>query len=157
MNNLKILFAAMIISSCQNSNSSKILNQQDSSINQTEKQELPFIGKKSFETRVGISGTGTPHKFIEILKNGDVFFSFDQENQADGTTVNEKFYAGKFKRFMFCTFKKLDNDTIYYEITKERIYEVDIKNQRITSDDCCNSTNIDMGNKCPCEGDLLSE
>ena len=67
---------------------------------QEEKLDLPFIGKKDFETMPGISGSGTPHRYIEIMQNGDVFFGFIQENQADRSVTKERYFAGKFTTYM---------------------------------------------------------
>ncbi len=118
--------------------------------------DLPFVGKRGFETRAGVSGTGTPHRSVEIRKNGDVYFFFEQENQADNTITKERYYAGKFKRYMKCYFKKLDNERTCYEFTKDTIYEVDEHNGRIKSNDCCNNDNVDDKNEFTCKGEFLS-
>jgi hypothetical protein len=112
---------------------------------------LPFIGKKAFEMRPGYSGTGTAHKFIEIKPDGEVYFSFVQMNQADGTETKETYYAGKFKPYMTSIFKEWNNEITEYEITADKIYEVDKNHNRITSEDCCNRDNESLKEKCPCE------
>jgi hypothetical protein len=115
---------------------------------------LPFIGKKAFETRPGVSGTGTPHRYIEIDSSGNIYFSFEQVNQANGDITSGKYYAGKFKKYVKCIFKEWDNEIRYYEIGRDSIYEVDKNNIRLTNEDCCNSDNLDLNDKCPCESDL---
>lgn len=115
-----------------------------------QKLELPFIGKKEFETRPEFSGTGTPSRNVEILQNGDVYFGFVQENRASGKVTEERYYAGKFKTYMKCFFKKWNNEVTYYKITKEKIYEVDKNNNILRDEECC-SSNSNLGDKCPCE------
>ncbi len=115
---------------------------------------LPFVGKRIFETRPAVTGTGTPHRFVEILANGDVFFEYGQQNPGTGTTMDgERYYAGKFTRVLKCVFGKLD-DTRYYIVGKAAIVEVDESGNRLSSEDCCGNGNVDMVTKCPCEGSL---
>ncbi len=116
--------------------------------------KLPFIGKKSFDTRPAFSGIGTPHRYIEIDNKGDVYFSFEQENQADGNVTNEKYYSGKFKNNVVSIFKKLDNETIYYTVTKDSIYEIDANNRPVYSQDCCSPDNLSNTQECPCKSAL---
>ena len=118
---------------------------------QTLQAGLPFTGKKGFETRPGFSGTGTPHRYIEIMANGDVYFGFGQINQGDQTETEGRYYAGKYQRFMKCFFKEWDNETSYYEVTKDSIYEVDAANHRITSNDCCSPFDDDTTHLCGCQ------
>ncbi len=118
-----------------------------------QKLDLPFIGKREFETRPGYAGSGTPVTYVEITKDGNVFFGFVQENQANGKITRDRYFAGKFKRTMKCIFKDWD-ETTYYRITKDKIYEVDKDNKLIVSEDCCTSNNLDAGGNCPCESDL---
>lgn len=112
---------------------------------------LPFIGKKGFETQPGMSGSGTPSRYIEILENGDVYFGFIQENQADGSITKEKYYAGKYKLQMKCFFKKWNNEVTYYRVTKEKIYEVDKNNKQLKGTECCSLSNSDSNDNCPCQ------
>ena len=121
-----------------------------SNLEPEQRLELPFIGKKEFETRLGISGTGTPSRYIEIAQNGDVHFGFVQENRASGKVTEERYFAGKFKTYMKCFFKKRDNEVTYYKITKEKIYEVDKNNKILTNEECCTSSS-NLDDKCPCE------
>lgn len=118
--------------------------------NETPKVDLPFIGKKGFETRPGISGTGTPQRYIEIMINGDVYFGFEQTNQADNNITKERYYSGKFTTYMKSVFKNWDNEIIYYKITKDKIYEVDKSNKPLTGMECCSVNNSDLEDKCPC-------
>jgi len=118
------------------------------------KQKLPFVGIREFETRPGTSGTGTPHKSIEITKDGDVIFSFEQENQSDNTITSEKYNAGKYNKYMKCVFKKLDNLITHYEIIDTYIYEVDEHGQRLKSEDCCHIGDELNKNGCNCVGEL---
>lgn len=118
-----------------------------------QKLELPFIGKREFDTRPGFSGTGTPSRNVEILQNGDVYFEFVQVNRASGEVTEERYYAGKFKTYMKCFFKKWDNEVTYYKITKDKIYEVD-KNNKILRDEGCCSSDSNLDDKCPCESNL---
>ncbi|HYD22654.1 MAG TPA: hypothetical protein VEB40_14325 [Flavipsychrobacter sp.] len=112
-------------------------------------KKLPFIGKRYFETRPGVSGTGTPHKKVEIKENGEVIFSFSQINQADKTETTGKYHAGQFKKIVKCVFEEWDNDTSYYEITKDKIYETDSAGNRLMLDECCGlSADVPV---CSCE------
>lgn len=112
---------------------------------------LPFTGIRGFVTRPAVEGTGTPHRFIEIKTNGDVYFSFEQVNQADGTLTRESYYAGKYKLYMKCVFQKLDNETTWYEIGADKIFETDAKHKRISAEDCCSGDLYAEGQQCPCE------
>jgi hypothetical protein len=116
--------------------------------------DLPFIGKKQFETRPAISGTGTPQRYVEINRNGDVYFSFEQVNQADGEITTENYYAGKYAKCVKSVFKKLDNETRHYEITEDAIFEVDENCSRLSNEDCCNSDDYDGQKSCPCQSSL---
>ena len=112
---------------------------------------LPFVGKRWFDMRPGLSGTGTPHKFVEIMRNGDVYFSFEQENQADKTLTTERYSAGKYTRYMKCVFKKMDNEITFYELITDAIYEVDENKKRLKSVECCDGSNIANKNECVCK------
>lgn len=153
---MKIIYLIIVILSmsitkakCQSSHPNKF---NKSLVKSKQPLHLPFIGKRSFETRFGVSGSGTPTRFIEIDKNGDVFFSFLQPIIDSDSTISESFYAGKFRPFLKCEFKKLD-EIRYYKITNKMIYEVDRNKKLLKSDECCHSYNIEMGNKCPCESE----
>lgn len=146
--------------SCKNENKpsveSNIHSRDRENTKQTDKETgLPFIGKRGFETRPGASGTGTPHRFVEIKANGDVFFCFEQQNQADGTITAERYYAGKYTRYMKCFFKKWDNETTYYEFAQDTIYEIDANKKRIESEECCGLDEAG-DKKCICKGELFT-
>lgn len=99
--------------------------------------KLPFIGKRSFDIHPNTSGTGTPKRYIEIKQNGDVYFSFYQQNQADGRIEQEVFFAGSYKVNMKCLFKKLDKETRYYEVLNDSIFETNSHYIRLKNPDCC--------------------
>lgn len=144
-------FLAISILSCKKENNeTEKINKKESE----QKLDLPFIGKKEFETRPAFSGSGTPVKYVEITKDGNVFFGFVQQNQYDGTVTKERYFTGKFKTYMKCFFKKYGNETTYYRITKDKIYEVDNNNKSIVSEECCTSDNFNSGSNCPCKSDL---
>jgi len=116
---------------------------------------LPFVGKRIFETRPAVTGTGTPHRFVEILPNGDVFFQYGQQNAGTGMSMDgERYYAGKYGRVLKCEFEKL-GDTRYYIIGKTAILEVDETGHRLSDADCCPNEKVDLVTECPCEGKLF--
>lgn len=117
-------------------------------------KELPFIGKKMFETRPGVSGTGTPQYYIEILENGDTFFSFGQHDMSNNSEIAERYYAGKFTPYIKSIFKKLDNEVRYYYVTRDTIYEVDENHKRLISEECCNIDQTET--ECPCQSEYYS-
>jgi hypothetical protein len=146
-----LLFCGCIGNSPTNGSSRDSSNEYQSSL--SEQKKLPFIGKRSFETRPGISGTGTPHRQVEIKNNGDVEFSFEQENQADKTVINGVYNAGKFKAIMRCVFKEWFNEISYYKITPDTIYEVDSNGYLLKLKECCSL--LEEGD-CPCESEYDS-
>jgi hypothetical protein len=115
---------------------------------------LPFVGRRVFETRPAVTGTGTPHRFVEIMPNGDVFFQYGQQNAKAGTMTGERYFAGKFRRVLKCEFKDL-GDTRYYVIGKTSIVELDADGKRLMSEDCCTGEKIDLETQCGCEGKLF--
>lgn len=127
--------------------------------NTTKSQEatlgIPFIGEKHFETRPGISGTGTPNRFIKINENGDVYFRFEQKNQADGTITEERYYAGKFQKNIKCYFKKWGNEIRYYKVTKNNIYEVDKNGNQLQGEECCGLKDNTTDSECNCESNYF--
>ncbi len=114
----------------------------------------PFVGRRSFETRPAISGTGTPHRVVEINENGDVFFEYGQQNPQKGTMDGEKYAAGKFSRILKCEFLKLD-EVRYYIIGHTAIVEVDETGKRIKDANCCFNKDFDQETECGCQGDLF--
>ncbi len=149
------LTIAVLIISCEGRKNTVVRYKTPST---SEKMILPFIGKKWFETRMLFSGTGTPHRNVEIKENGDVFFSFVQISPGmdKDEEITEIFFAGKYKKFMTCSFKKL-NERIFYEITKDTIYEVDSKNNRIKSVDCADNDDDSDGGNIPTCRSILSD
>jgi hypothetical protein len=133
------------------------VQQKDTAADMDPAQPLPFIGQRWFETRPGYSGTGTPHRYVEILKNGNVYFGFEQENQGDKiegieNITSDKYYAGKFKPVLKCFFSTLGEDsTFYYEITKDKIYEIDEHGNRRISEDCSDPLTDSFHAKCLCQ------
>ena len=153
--NRPLLIVAVFLIGCNEDNhKSRVQNNIEEKVvpADTTKNGLPFVGKKRFETRPGISGTGTPHRYVDIRKNGDVHFSYEQENQSNKDITFESYYAGKFSKYLKCIFKTLDSEVRYYEITKSEIYEVDSNHTRLTNEDCCTSSNYELESKCPCSG-----
>ncbi|WP_276134784.1 hypothetical protein [Polluticoccus soli] len=114
---------------------------------------LPFVGKRQFETRPGVSGTGTPGRWVEIRADGTVEFTFMQINQSDETETRGVYNAGPFQKIVKCVFKEWDNETRFYEITATRIYETDSNGVRLELEDCC----LDATSVCPCQSDYFGE
>lgn len=144
-----------LLVSCENIENGKTtrsidrISVENPTTNVTEK--LPFVGIRSFETRKGISGTGTPHRQVEIREDGTVVFSFEQINQAEENNIIKGAYnAGPFKKIMKCVFAEWDNEIRYYEITTNMIYETDKSGTRLNLEDCCE----DGEGTCLCEGEL---
>jgi len=119
---------------------------------------LPFVGVRDFETRAGVSGTGTPHWSVEIKENRDVVFYYVQVNQGDDDRpeTTGKYEAGKFSKYIKCDFKEWDDFPRYYEITKDVIYEVDSNHKRLSLPDCCGLNEYDS-TECPCKGELWEQ
>ncbi len=117
----------------------------------TEQKKLPFIGKKHFETRPGVSGTGTPHWMVEIKSDSTVEFSFVQINQADKNETKGTYNAGKFRGIMKSVFKEWYNETRHYKISADKIYEVDSNGNVLKLPECCSL--LEEGD-CRCEGEL---
>lgn len=139
------LIAILFVSAC-----SSISNDEETSSDSN--SYLPFIGKRSFETRPAISGKATPHIEIEITEEGNVIFYFGQINMADKTETTGIYKAGPFRKVLKCIFKEWDNETRYYEVFSDKIYEVDSAGTRIYSNDCCRL--VSNMPECPCESEL---
>ncbi|RYE53057.1 MAG: hypothetical protein EOP48_15180, partial [Sphingobacteriales bacterium] len=84
-NTIPYLLAIVLTASCTQRKSDGSLKtspdlkkHHDSEMQNSKLESIPFIGKRQFETRFGVSGTGTPSRFIEITEDGNVFFSFNQ-------------------------------------------------------------------------------
>jgi hypothetical protein len=121
------------------------LNQQPDAAN-----KYPFVGKRMFETEKGVQGAGTPHRYIEVMENGGVYFGFVQENQADGEMMEERYFAGPYAEYLKCEFKKL-NEVKYYHLTANKIVLVDENRNPVKNNACCGLGVIDDDAGCPCE------
>lgn len=112
--------------------------------------KVPFTGKRSFNIMEGYSGTGTPAYYLDVKKNGDVYFGYVQVNQASGEETAEEMNAGKYNpKVMKAQFKK-SNETFYVKFDKEKIYLTDEKGNIQKSEDCCSSMESDK-ESCTCE------
>lgn len=152
----ELIFSLLLFCSCAGNNSTKDnLNDSNKRYNSslTEQKPYPFIGKRFFETRPGVSGTGTPHRQVEIKNNGVVEFSFEQENQADKIITKGFYNAGKFTNVMKCVFKEWGDEIRFYKIMPNKIYEVDSNGTILKLDDCCSQPAM---KDCPCESEYTS-
>lgn len=123
-------------------------------VSQLPKGNWPFVGRRVFETRPAVTGTGTPHRYIDITPEGEVFFGYGLQNPKAGTMTGERVAAGKFRRVMKCVFKEL-GDTRYYVVGKSTIVELDASGNAFRSPDCCGNDQIDLETECPCQGKLF--
>lgn len=119
-----------------------------------QKVKVPFIGVRYFELDKGASGSGTPVYYLEIKKNGDVFFGYEQENKADRSINKEKISVGKYKTTPYKVHFKRFNETFYAKFDHKNIYKTDAKGNIIKSDDCCEIREIEDSN-CYCQKELL--
>lgn len=132
----------------------------ETQINATTKEPVPFIGKKYYETNVGITGSGTPQYFLEITENGNLFCGYHQENKSNMISTNEKILIGKYKSRFNVIFPKWGNDKFNYKIEDNFIYEIDKNNNVIKSSSCCHyvyGEGVDDNTSCECKGELYSE
>lgn len=113
----------------------------------------PFIGKRDFNIMEGFSGTGTPTYYLDVKKNGDVYFGFVQINQASGEETKEEINAGKYNPKVMKVHFKTDNETLYLKFDKEKIYLTDEKGNIQKSEDCCSVSETESGS-CPCDSAL---
>ncbi|KMQ68282.1 hypothetical protein ACM39_09945 [Chryseobacterium sp. FH2] len=112
--------------------------------------KVPFVGKRSFNTIEGYSGTGTPAYYVDVKKNGDVHFGYVQVNQANGTETTEEINVGKYNTgVMKVQFKKF-NENFLIKFNKEKIYLTDEAGNIIKSEDCCSVTEAEESS-CICE------
>ena len=116
---------------------------------------LPFIGIRYFETRPGVSGTGTPSWYVQIKKNRDVTFYYIVIHQGDDSKPisTGKFYAGKYSKYIWCNFNEWTNFPRCFEITYNNIYEVDSSFRRLSLPECCDLSEYD-NSSCYCDDDL---
>lgn len=113
----------------------------------------PFTGKRDFVIEEGISGSGTPAYYLDIKKNGHVYFGFVQVNQADGRETREEYDAGAYNPKVMKVRFKTYNETFYVKFDKERIYLTDSKGNTKKSGDCCPASEM-AETDCPCSGKL---
>lgn len=113
----------------------------------------PFTGKRDFVIEEGVSGSGTPAYYLDVKKNGHVYFGFVQVNQADGRETREEYDAGAYNPKVMKVHFKTYNETFYVKFNKERIYLTDSKGNTKKSDDCCPVSGMAEMN-CPCSGKL---
>lgn len=118
-------------------------------------EKAPFIGHRSFDIMKGYSGTGTPHYYLDIKKNGDVHFGYVQVNQADGTETEEEINAGKYapNKVMKVQFKKF-NETFFVKFDKNKIYLTDKDGNIANLEGCCSSSESIDKETCTCESGL---
>lgn len=117
--------------------------------------KTPFTGHRSFDILKGYSGTGTPHYYLDVKKNGDVHFGYVQVNQADGKETKEEINAGKYvpNKVMKVVFKKF-NETFFLKLDKNKIYLTDEKGNIQNLEGCCSSSESIDKDTCTCESDL---
>ncbi|BAP29130.1 uncharacterized protein CHSO_0093 [Chryseobacterium sp. StRB126] len=117
--------------------------------------KLPFTGHRSFDILKGYSGTGTPHYYLNVKKNGDVLFGYVQVNQANGKETTEEINAGKYapNKVMKVQFKKYD-ETFFVKFDKNKILMTDEKGNIQNLEGCCSSTESIDKETCTCESEL---
>jgi hypothetical protein len=117
--------------------------------------KVPFVGHRSFDIMKGYSGTGTPHYYLDIKKNGDVHFGYVQVNQANGKETKEEINAGKYapNKVMKVVFKKFE-ETFLVKFDKNKIYLTDQKGNVQNLEGCCSSSESIDKETCACESEL---
>ncbi len=117
--------------------------------------KTPFNGHRSFDILKGYSGTGTPHYYLDLKKNGDVHFGYVQVNQANGKETKEEINAGKYapNKVMKVVFKKF-NETFFVKLNNNKIYLTDEKGNIQNLEGCCSSSESIDKETCPCESEL---
>ncbi|MDC8101999.1 hypothetical protein [Chryseobacterium rhizosphaerae] len=117
--------------------------------------KVPFTGHRSFDIMEGYSGTGTPHYYLDVKKNGDVFFGYVQVNQANGKETTEEINAGKYgvNKVMKVHFKKFD-ETFFVKFDKNKIFMTDEKGNIQNLEGCCSSSESMDKETCTCESGL---
>ncbi|CAH0151639.1 hypothetical protein MP478_13515 [Chryseobacterium sp. WG14] len=117
--------------------------------------KVPFTGHRSFDIMQGYSGTGTPHYYLDVKKNGDVFFGYVQVNQANGKETTEEINAGKYgtNKVMKVHFKKF-NETFFVKFDKNKIFMTDEKGNIQNLEGCCSSSESMDKETCTCESEL---
>ncbi|SIS97916.1 hypothetical protein SAMN05421786_103560 [Chryseobacterium ureilyticum] len=117
--------------------------------------KVPFVGHRSFDILKGYSGTGTPHYYLDVKKNGDVYFGYVQVNQANGKETKEEVNAGKYavNKIMKVEFKKY-KETFLLKFNKDKIYLTDEKGNIKNLEGCCSARESIDKETCNCESEL---
>lgn len=117
--------------------------------------KVPFVGHRSFDILKGYSGTGTPHYYLDVKKNGDVHFGYVQVNQANGKETNEEVNAGKYapNKVMKVEFKKY-KETFLLKFDKDKIYLTDEKGKTKALEGCCSASESIDHETCNCVSEL---
>lgn len=117
--------------------------------------KVPFVGHRSFDILKGYSGTGTPHYYLDVKKNGDVYFGYVQVNQANGKETKEEVNAGKYavNKIMKVEFKKY-KETFLLKFNKDKIYLTDEKGNIKNLEGCCSARESIDKETCKCESEL---
>lgn len=117
--------------------------------------KLPFTGHRSFDLLKGYSGTGTPHYYLNIQKNGNVLFGYVQVNQANGKETNEEINAGQYapNKVMKVQFKNY-KETFFVKFGTDKIYLTDEKGNILTLEGCCSARESIDKETCTCESEL---
>ena len=117
--------------------------------------KLPFKGHCSFDIMEGYSGTGTPHYYLDVKKNGDVFFGYVQVNQANQKETKEEINAGKYapNKAMKVHFKK-GEETFFVKFDKNKIFMTDEKGNVLNLEGCCSAKESMDKDTCNCESEL---
>ncbi|MDP9958323.1 hypothetical protein [Chryseobacterium lathyri] len=116
--------------------------------------KAPFVGYRSFNIIEGFSGSGTPSYYLDVKKNGDVYFGFVQVNQADGTETTEEVNAGKYNPKVMKVDFKTYGENFYVKFDKDNIYLTDQDGNIKKSEDCCSSMESGTQDICTCESKL---
>ncbi|MDQ0066354.1 hypothetical protein [Chryseobacterium lathyri] len=116
--------------------------------------KAPFVGYRSFNIIEGFSGSGTPTYYLDVKKNGDVYFGFVQVNQADGTETTEEVNAGKYNPKVMKVDFKTYGENFYVKFDKDNIYLTDQDGNIKKSEDCCSSMESRTQDICTCESKL---
>ncbi|MEI3788223.1 MULTISPECIES: hypothetical protein [unclassified Chryseobacterium] len=116
--------------------------------------KAPFVGYRSFNIIEGFSGSGTPSYYLDVKKNGDVYFGFVQVNQADSTETTEEVNAGKYNPKVMKVDFKTYGENFYVKFDKDNIYLTDKKGNIKKSEDCCSSMESGTQDICSCESKL---
>ncbi|MDR2235997.1 MAG: hypothetical protein LBE92_07735 [Chryseobacterium sp.] len=115
----------------------------------------PFTGYRSFDIMKGYSGSGTPHYYLDVKKNGDVYFGYVQVNQASREETKEEVNVGKYapNKVMKVHFKNYE-ETFFVKFDKNKIYMTDEKGTVQNLEGCCSASESIDKDTCNCESEL---